>query len=87
MALTIGYTTSFLRQFKKLDSGLQVETKRRIEEFRDQSNHPRLDVHKLHGKHAGCSSFSIDYRNRIVFEYRSKNNVALLAVGDHDIYR
>lgn len=85
--LTVGYTSSFLREYKKLEPALKEEVKKKIDEFRNRNNHQKLDVHKLHGKHKDCYSFSVDYRNRIAFEYTDKNEVALLGVGDHDLYR
>ncbi|MBI2005043.1 hypothetical protein HYS79_02715 [Patescibacteria group bacterium] len=52
-------------------------------------NHEWLHVHKLKGPLAGRRGFSVNYRYRIVFSYtdKSKGEVILLAVGDHEVYR
>jgi len=34
----------------------------------------------------GRWSFSVNYKIRIVFVYAEKNEVALLIIGDHNIY-
>ncbi|PIR47201.1 MAG: hypothetical protein COV07_00150 [Candidatus Vogelbacteria bacterium CG10_big_fil_rev_8_21_14_0_10_45_14] len=84
--LTVGYTSSFLRAYKKLEPALKEEVKNKIDEFKDRKNHQKLDVHKLHGRFRDCYSFSVDYKNRVVFEYRDKNDVAILGVGNHNLY-
>lgn len=85
--LTVGYTASFVRRFKKLDTALQREIKLRIEEFRDLSNHQKLKVHKLAGRLRGKHSFSVTFSDRIVFEWsKDKTTAYLLDVGDHSVY-
>lgn len=85
--LTVGYTASFVRRFKKLDAVLQREIKLRIEEFRDLSNHQKLKVHKIGGRLRGKHSFSINFSDRIVFEWsKDKKTLYLLDVGDHGVY-
>ena len=71
---------------RDLDPALQEETIEKIGLFKNQDNHRALRVHKLHGPLGGRYSFSINYKTRIVFEYVSKTEIALLAIGDHDIY-
>ncbi len=87
MALDIGYKPSFIRQFNKLPKGLQDEVVKKIELFKNVDNHQHLEVHKLKGRLKKFYGFSIDYKNRVVFDYLSKNEVVLLAVGDHEIYK
>ena len=55
--------------------------------FKNKNNHKRLNVHILHGRLKGRYSFSVNYRFRIVFTHLSKNEVVLLAVGDHTVYK
>lgn len=81
------YAPRFIRQFKKLPAGLQNEVLKRIDLFKDQKNHNILEVHKLKGRLRKFYGFSIDYSNRVVFEYLSEHEAALLAVGDHTVYR
>ena len=87
MIIEIGYKPSFIRQFNKLPRGLQDEVVEKIELFKSPDSHQRLKVHKLKGRLRKFYGFSIDFQNRIVFEYASENEVALLAVGDHEIYK
>lgn len=86
MILKIVYRPQFLRLYSKLENKLQEEVKEKIELLRNTDNHSKLKVHKLHGYLRGNYSFSINYRFRILFEYNDKNTVALLVIGDHDIY-
>ena len=85
--LEINYKTSFVKLFDELENPLQEEILETIALFRNKSNHESLKVHKLHGSLKDCYSFSVNYKTRIVFEYLSKKEVALLAVGDHDLYK
>lgn len=80
------YAPRFVRQFKRLPKELQEETFQKIELFRNIKNHAILKVHKLHGKFSSSYSFSVNYKTRVVFDYVSKTEVALLSIGDHDIY-
>ncbi|OIP65491.1 MAG: hypothetical protein COV32_03290 [Candidatus Yonathbacteria bacterium CG10_big_fil_rev_8_21_14_0_10_43_136] len=87
MKINIGYKPSFIRKFNKLPKGLQDEVVEKIELFKEISNHQRLEVHKLKGILKKFYGFSVNYRDRIVFEDMSENEVALLAVSDHEIYK
>jgi mRNA-degrading endonuclease YafQ of YafQ-DinJ toxin-antitoxin module len=84
--LRLIYAPRFIRQFKHLPKDLQEEAIARIELFKDSKNHAFIKVHKLHGKLKKFYGFSVDFRNRIVFDYVSENEVVLLTIGDHDIY-
>lgn len=85
--LEIKYKPQFVRQYKKLEPELQSEVLARIELFKDIKNHDLLKVHKLKGRLKGRYSFSIDYKNRIVFIYEDKKTATLLVIGDHDVYK
>ena len=86
--IEISYTKKFLKMFNVLDDDLQDRAEEKIEQFKDKENHKALEVHKLKGKFKGSYAFSIDRKNRIAFGYgASKQEVILLAVGSHDIYK
>lgn len=85
--IQVNYKQTFIKQFDEFESDLQIETIEKIELFKNLQNHEQLKVHKLHGKMKGKYSFSVNYRFRIIFLYISKKEVALLAVGDHEIYK
>lgn len=85
--ITVSYKPSFIRKVRNLEKDLCNEVLDKIELFKDVRNHKLLKVHKLHGEFKNCYSFSVDYRIRVVFQYESKSEVVLLAVGDHEVYR
>jgi len=85
--IKIGYLPVFIRQLNKLEDSLVTETIEKIDLFKDQKNHDMLKVHKLHGRLKGRYSFYVNYKIRVIFLYVSKNEVILLAVGDHDVYK
>lgn len=84
--IEIEYAPAFLNQLKKLPTDLQHEAIEKITLLKSRTNHRQLKVHKLKGKMAGKSSFSVNYSYRIVFKWLSDDAVGLLAIGDHDIY-
>lgn len=84
--IRVTYSAAFLRQAKKLEPKLLDDLIAAVEAFKDRKNHTRLRVHKLHAELSRHSSFSVNYRYRVVFEWRGKNEAVLHAVGDHSIY-
>ena len=84
--MKIVYIPVFMRQFAKLHPEFQKEVSEKIELLKDKDNHKRLKVHKLHGRLKNRYRFSVDYQTRIVFTYISKQEIALLAIGDHKVY-
>lgn len=87
MSIDIVYRPEFVRNYRNLPTELKNETKEAIDLFKERDNHKLLKVHKLHGKMKDRYSFSVNFRYRIVFRYMNKNTVALLSLGDHDIYQ
>ncbi len=85
--LKLQYAPVFFKQFKKLEPALKEKVLEVVELFKHRENHKRLGVHKLKGAMRGRLAFSIDFYNRIVFVWLSSDEAALLAVGDHSIYR
>ena len=85
--IAISFKPSFIRSVNKLEKALCDEVIEKIELLKDVKNHKSLKVHKLHGRLSGCFSFSVNYKVRIVFQYESKNEVVLLDIDDHDIYK
>lgn len=84
--MRISYKPTFIRQLNKLHSALQDEVLEKIETLKDGKNHRLLKVHKLHGKLSEDYSFSVNYKTRIVFTYVTKQEIVLLAIGDHGVY-
>ena len=84
--MKVSFKPIFIRQYNKLHPAFQEEVLEKIELLKDKGNHKHLKVHNLHGRLAGRYSFSVNYKTRIVFAYLSKQEIALLAIGDHEVY-
>jgi plasmid maintenance system killer protein len=85
--VAVAFAPQFCRQFRKLPTVLQEEVFEKISLFKELGNHTMLRVHKLKGAMKGRSSFSANYRYRIVFMWEKKNiSAILLAIGDHAVY-
>lgn len=85
--MKIAYTPQFVRMFRKLEPALQEEAIEKIELFEKNPDHSQLKAHKLKGKLKNRYSFSVNYQTRIIYILLSKNEVAFLAIGDHDVYK
>ncbi|MCK4386910.1 MAG: type II toxin-antitoxin system mRNA interferase toxin, RelE/StbE family [Candidatus Pacebacteria bacterium] len=85
--MIIGYSPKFVKQYKRLNFELRQEIKEKIKLLDQSVNHKYLKVHKLHGLWKKCYSFSVNYKTRIIFEYKSKETIVLLSVGDHNVYK
>ncbi len=79
----------YRHSYKNLGPQLQKLADQRISLFRRDFFDPRLDTHRLHGKLKNQWSFSVDGRNRILFEFldKKKEDVVFLDIGDHSIYK
>lgn len=76
----------FERSLKKLHPVLIEKVIERTSVFMKDPFDARLNAHKLHGKLKDKWSFSVDKKNRILFEFNN-GDVIFLDVGDHDIYQ
>lgn len=87
--MTIYLYPRYRRSYRDLEPRLQTLADQRIFLFRQNPFDPRLDTHPLHGKLKKQWSFSVDNRNRILFEFldKKKQAVVFLDIGDHSIYR
>lgn len=85
--MKVAFAPPFFRQLKNLEKDLQEEVFEKIDLFEKDSKNISLKVHKLKGRLKGRCSFSVNYKTRIVFQYLSAQEVVLLAVGDHDVYK
>ncbi len=84
--MQVSFKPSFIKQMNKLEKNLVDEVLYKIDLLKKHSNDPVLRIHKLHGQMKDKWSFSVNYKVRIVFEYESKKEMVLLAIGDHSIY-
>jgi mRNA-degrading endonuclease YafQ of YafQ-DinJ toxin-antitoxin module len=85
--MKIFYTKKFEREYKKLRKEIKLKIELRERVFRKNPHTPRLKTHKLSGELGDFWSFSVDFSNRIVFEFIDDGNVFFHSVGSHDIYK
>ena len=87
--MIVYYHPRFQRSFRKLDRNVKKQGEGVVALFKRDPFNIRLDTHRLHGKLERQWSFSIDSRNRILFEFLDKvqKEVVFLDIGDHRIYR
>ena len=84
--MQVSFKPSFVRQINKLEQGLVDEVLYKIDILKNSDDDATLKIHKLHGRMKNKWSFSVNYKIRIIFEYESKKEIVLLAIGDHDVY-
>jgi mRNA-degrading endonuclease YafQ of YafQ-DinJ toxin-antitoxin module len=85
--MEISFAPNFIRQLKKLEPKLKEEAFLKIELFQDNHQAKSLKIHKLKGRLKDRFSFSVNYEIRIIFLYASKNEISLLAIGGHNVYK
>ena len=86
--MIIRYTKKFQREYKKLSLEIQKKAEAKESLFRKNPFSPTLKTHKLKGELDDMWAFSVDYVNRIVFEFNDDNGIAFFySIGDHDIYK
>lgn len=87
--MIIYYYPRFRRNYRRLDEHMKVQAEESIALFRREPFSVRLDTHRLHGKLRKQWSFSVNNRDRILFEFLNKvqTEVVFLDIGDHRIYR
>jgi len=83
----IVYEPHFQRAYKKLSPELKTAFIERLPLFVEECFNPKLQTHKLSGKHKDQWSFSISYSYRVLFEFLPSNQVLFIDVDDHDIYK
>ena len=83
----IEYSSNFVKQFKKLTPQAQKQAAKAEKLFKKDPFSPKLKTHKLTGKLEGLWAFSINYSDRIVFEFMGKGRVLFHKIGSHNIYR
>lgn len=84
--MRIRYHPRFRRSYERLPLSVKQSAEAKEVIFRKNPFDHRLRTHKLHGKLKNLWSFSVDRKNRIVFEF-ADSEIIFLDIGDHDIYR
>lgn len=87
MITKIHYTTGFIRDLKGLSREKQKQAIKKEKLFKLNPNDSSLKIHKLTGKLENYLSFSINYKDRIIFCFINQNEVLFIRIGNHDIYK
>lgn len=86
--ITIQYDREFLKEFKKLPENIQKKLANLENIFRLNCFHQSLHTKKFQGELKHFYSFRITRDYRVIFEFISRDEVALIAVKHRkDIYR
>ena len=85
--MKIFYSPQFEREYQKLPDLLKRKAQAREKIFRANPFDARLKTHRLGGRLAGLWAFSIDYRYRIIFDFKGDSFFIFHAIGDHSLYR
>ncbi len=83
--LQIEYTSNFVKQFKKLTPKVQKQATEVEKLFAKDPFSKKLKSHKLSGRLEGLWALSINYKDRIIFEFLGKK-ILFHKIGSHDIY-
>jgi addiction module RelE/StbE family toxin len=85
--MTIAYSSSFKRAFKKrIKNRAETEVKfwEMIKLFLENPFDERLKTHKLSGKLRDLWSFTIEYDVRVIFYFAEEQKAVFVDVGKHD---
>ncbi|MDJ0600277.1 MAG: type II toxin-antitoxin system RelE/ParE family toxin [Crocosphaera sp.] len=90
--MKIAWTPQSLRAFKRIIRKKPVFRpliEKTVRQLAEDPFHPSLRTHKLKGDLSNVWSCSVDYSNRILFEFiedaeEQKQAILLLNLGDHD---
>lgn len=86
------WSKQFTRAFRRLvrqNPQLRPQIEQTLKQMAEDPFHPNLHSHKLKGDLSGAWACSIDYSNRILFEFvknpdSEAEEILLLTLGSHD---
>jgi len=86
------WSSTFVRAFKRAvrrQPGLRVRVEHTLQQLAEDPFHPTLHSHKLKGRLVGAWACTVDYDNRILFEFvrnpdSGEEEILLLTMGTHD---
>jgi mRNA interferase YafQ len=89
---TLVWSMTFVRAFKRAvgqQPELRGQVERTLQQLAEDPFHSKLHIHKLKGKLAGAWACTVDYNNRILFEFiknseSGEEEILLLTMGTHD---
>ena len=86
------WSAAFVRAFKRAvrrRAELRAKVEGTLQQLAEDPFHPTLHSHKLKGELAGAWACTVDYDNRILFEFvqnpeSGEEEIFLLTMGTHD---
>ncbi|MDI9391272.1 MAG: type II toxin-antitoxin system mRNA interferase toxin, RelE/StbE family [Synergistota bacterium] len=89
---TLVWSTTFVRAFRRAvrrQPELVARVECTLKQLAEDPFHPTLHSHKLKGQLVGAWACTVDYDNRILFEFVQNPNsgeeeILLLTMGTHD---
>ncbi len=81
--MEIESTPKFRKQLKKLPLLYQKQFLERIKLFIVDQTDPRLRVHPLKGRYAGCWSMNINGDIRVIYQDSGDSIILLILIGTH----
>lgn len=86
------WSRAFVRALKRAvrrDPRMRGKVEQALSQLVEDPFHPSLHTHKLKGELAGSWACTVDYDNRVLFEFRQnpetgEDEILLLTVGTHD---
>tara|TARA_Y100000310_G_scaffold338721_1_gene429238 strand:+ start:2134 stop:2406 length:273 start_codon:yes stop_codon:yes gene_type:complete len=82
--IEIFITKEFQKRYKDLPQDIKKKARKQEKLFRNNPFYPSLHTEKLIPKEKDIWSFRIDKKYRIIFHFKSKDEVIFMTVGDHD---
>ena len=81
--MLITKSKKFVKQYKKLPVKIQDQFTNRLRLYLDDRNNHLLNIHSLHGKYHGLSSFNLSGDIRVVFDSSEENVLIFVAIRSH----
>lgn len=85
--MKIYYSAKFAKAYKKLPRKVKLQAEKKELVFRKNPRDASLKTHKLTGRLKEFWAFWVDYKYRIIFEFREKDVIWFHSVGTHEIYK
>lgn len=85
--MNLYYSDKFAKAYKKLPNKIKDLAEEREEIFRQDPFDSKLKTHKLKGRLKTFYSFSVNYSYRIVFHFKSENEIIFDVIGTHEVYK
>ena len=84
MLLKFSTTRKFDKQFKNISSIIQKIFIKKLEYLLNNQKHPSLHIEKLN---YNLCSFRINKNFRVIYKYSNTNEIELIFIANHNIYK